>query len=79
MLCVILSDHIKNCLYLFSTSVQYVLEKQTISSELVQNYLLGAEGVVINMKPVTWNTETVKGNNIIGNGLNIWILNLRIK
>jgi hypothetical protein len=49
------------------------------SKQLVQNYLLGAEGVVINMKPVTWNNETVKGNNIIGNGLNIWILMLRIK
>jgi hypothetical protein len=41
----------------FSASVEYVPEKQIISSELVQNYLLGAEGVVMNMKPVTCNTK----------------------
>ena len=47
----------KELLVFFSTSVEYFPKKQIISSELVKNYLLGAEGVVMNMKLVTWNTK----------------------
>jgi hypothetical protein len=64
----------KNCLYLFSTCLQYVLEQEIISSELFVRCGGGGD----KYETGHLEHEAVKGN-IIGNGLKIWVVTLQIK